>query len=108
MLRPDPEFSTLYVVEFDQGTIKVGYASRPADRIQGHVYQAAHFRIGVLRHWVSETSTTAFLHEKALINWCAARAKEAHGKEWFTGLTFEEVKAAAIFILANDGLAPAT
>lgn len=107
MLKPDPESSALYVVEFDQGTIKIGYASRPAERIQGHIYQAAHFRIGVLRHWVSESSSTAFLHEKALIRWCTEKAKETHGKEWFTGLTFEDVKEAAIYILANDGLAPA-
>lgn len=103
---PTPELSALYVVEFDQGTIKVGYASRPGERIQGHIYQAAHFRIGVLRHWVSETSTMAFLHEKALIAWCAERAKETHGKEWFTGLDFEDAKAAALYILTHDGLAP--
>lgn len=108
MLKQTPETSSLYVIEFDQGTIKVGYASRFAERIQGHVYQAAKFRIGVLRHWVSEPSATAFLHEKTLIAWCTERAKETHGKEWFTGLTFEEVKAAAMFILANDGLAPAS
>jgi hypothetical protein len=107
MPKPHPEQSALYVVEFDQGTIKVGFASNPVDRIQSHIYQAKKFRIGVLRHWVSEMSSTAFLHEQALIAWCTQQAKETHGKEWFTGLSFEEAKDAAIFILANDGVAPA-
>lgn len=107
MPKPDPEISSLYVVEFDQGTVKVGYAQRPDERIRGYVFQAGKFRIRILRHWVSEQSTTAWLHERALIDWCAERAKEVHGKEWFTGLAFEDAKEAAIFILANDGLAPA-
>lgn len=106
MPKPDPEMSSLYVVEFDQGTIKVGFASKPAERIRGHLFQSSKFRIGILRHWVSESSATAFLHEQALITWCSDRAKEVHGKEWFTGLDFEDVKAAAIYILAHDGMPP--
>lgn len=106
MPKPMPEMSALYVVEFDQGTIKVGYSGDPESRVRGYVFHANKFRIEVLRHWVSAPHATAFLFEATLIRWCTERAKEVHGKEWFTGLEFEEVKAAALSIIATDGLAP--
>lgn len=96
----------IYVVEFDQGTIKVGQTAHPENRMRGLMLNAQKFRIGMLRHWTSEEHMGAFLNEKTLIRWCAERAKEVHGEEWFTGLTFEEVKAAALSIIANDGLPP--
>lgn len=104
-LTRDPEISSLYVVELDQGTIKVGYSSQPETRVRSFVYQAAKFGIGVARHWVSDPKVTAFLFEKALIDRCAVRATSVHGDEWFRGLVFEEVKAHAIELLENDGQA---
>ena len=106
MPKPMPALSCLYVVEFDQGTVKVGYSGDPDARVRGYVFQAHKFRINVLRHWVSEPHALGFLLEKTLLKWCAERAKEVHGEEWFTGLTFEEAKEAALHILANDGLPP--
>jgi predicted GIY-YIG superfamily endonuclease len=96
----------IYIVEFDQGTVKIGQTAKPEERMRSHMWQARKFRIDVVRHWVSEPHMGAFLNEKTLIRWCTERAKETHGDEWFTGLTFEEVKAAAVSIIESDGLAP--
>lgn len=96
----------IYVVEFDQGTIKVGQTSQPENRMRSLMLQGQKFNIGTIRHWCSEEHMGAFLNEKTLIRWCAERAKSVHGEEWFMGLQFEEVKAAAIYIIATDGLPP--
>ena len=85
----------LYVVEFDDGTIKVGYTVDPEARIKAHAFNAGKFRISIIRHWVSEPHVAARLNEKTLIAWCKPRAGSVHGEEWYTGLSFDEVRDAA-------------
>jgi len=106
MLRPIPEVACLYVVEFDQGTIKIGFSASPDLRMQFFAAHGSVFRIRVLRHWVSEPHTGAALNEKTLINWCKKRALEVSGKEWFYGLEFDEVKKAIQQMVTSDGYLP--
>lgn len=105
-LKQMPELACLYVVEFDQGTIKVGYSSNPELRMQAFATHGSVFRIRVLRHWVSEPHMGASLNEKTLINWCKKRAVEVSGKEWFYGLEFDEVKKAIQQMVTSDGYLP--
>jgi predicted GIY-YIG superfamily endonuclease len=105
-LKQTPELASLYVVEFDQGTIKIGYSTNPELRMQNFASHGAVFRIRVLRHWVSEPHMGACLNEKTLIEWCRKRAVEVSGKEWFYGLEFDEVKKAIQQMVASDGYLP--
>lgn len=100
------EKASLYVVEFDQGTVKIGYSTDPDARIKSVMYQGAVFRHKIIRHWISEPHTGAYLNEKTLIEWCAVRASEVNGKEWFVGLEFDEVKKTILQLIEADGFLP--
>lgn len=100
------EEASLYVIEFDQGTIKVGISARPGDRMRELANIAEKFGITVLRHWASEPHMGAFLNERTLLRWCTTHAKEDRRGEWFGGLDFEAVKAAISSIIRSDGLPP--
>lgn len=102
-----PEKACLYVVEFDQGTIKIGYSTNPELRMQAFATHGSVFRIRVQRHWVSDPHVGASLNEKTLIRWCKERALEVSGKEWFYGLDFDEVKKAIQQMVTSDGYLPA-
>lgn len=102
----EPDEAYLYVVEFDQGTIKIGYSTNPEARMQAFATHGSVFRVRVLRHWVSEPHIGASLNEKTLIAWCKKRAVEVSGREWFYGLEFAEVKKAIQQMVDNDGYLP--
>lgn len=105
-IKPTAELAHLYVVEFDQGTIKVGYSTNPELRMQAFATHGSVFRIRILRHWVSEPHMGASLNEKTLLKWCTNRAVETSGKEWFYGLEFDEVKKAIQQMVTSDGYLP--
>lgn len=96
------EKSSLYVIQFDQGTIKVGHTLTPKDRLTNLRYQAAQFGIRIVHQWVSDIHPSGPRLEKDLIRWCSERATGGHGVEWFTGLDFDDVKACAISLLAES------
>lgn len=98
--------NTIYVIQFDQGTTKVGCTKEPEVRVRSLMLTAAKFRIGIERHWVSTPHALAFLNEKALIRWCADHAKTTDGAEWFTGLDFETVRDYAAHLVSHDGQPP--
>lgn len=102
--RP-PKMSSLYVVEFDQGTIKAGYSADPVKRVAAHIYQAAQFGISEVNQWISDPHPFGYKLERTLIWWCASCATGVHGAEWFKGLDFEEVKATALELFADFDLA---
>lgn len=99
-----PKMSSLYVIEFDQGTIKVGYSASPAKRVAAHITQAAQFGIGVSNQWISDLHPFGYKLERTLVWWCASCATPVYGAEWFKGLDFEEVKATALELFADFDL----
>lgn len=105
-MKDGPEKACIYVVEFDQGTFKVGYSTNPEQRMQAFATHASVFRIRIIRHFASEPHVGASLNEKTLIAWCKKRAVETCGKEWFYGLDFDEVKKAIEQMVASDGYLP--
>lgn len=96
----------IYVAEFDQGTIKVGMSVDPRARLRTHALDAARFQISITRRWISLSHADAAASEKALIRWCAARASAAGGREWFSGLDFEEVMAHGRKLAGDSPLLP--
>ena len=91
----------IYVIEFDQGTVKVGYTKHPDKRIRAHRSQAAQFRINVTRQWISDPHGEAALNERLLADWCALSAETVNGSEWFTGLSFDEVRDRAVGLVGD-------
>jgi hypothetical protein len=61
----------LYVVEFGDYGIKVGYASNPADRLMAHQRAGRNFGRTATRGWLSSMHVEAQDNETALINFCA-------------------------------------
>lgn len=96
-IKPRPEQSWLYVLAFDQGTIKVGWTAKPEQRMAAHAEQAAQFGIAVANQWISDPHPIAYELEKSLVRWCASRATGIVRAEWFTGPDFHEVRE-----IAND------
>ena len=93
------ESSSLYVVEFDQGTIKVGHSANIKGRFTALGYQAAQFGIHIEQQWASEITSSGPRLEKHLIDWCSQHATGGYGFEWFTGLDFVDVKGFAVDLL---------
>lgn len=91
----------LYLVEFNQGTLKVGYSKRPTARIKQHEKAADVFGISVKRTWISAPHREATENERLAITWCAAHATTVRGAEWFTGVAFADAKAYIESLPAN-------
>lgn len=96
------ESSSLYVIEFDQGTIKVGHSANIKERFTALRYQAAQFGIHIEQQWASEITSSGPALEKDLIAWCSQRATGGYGFEWFTGLDFADVKGFAVSLLPTS------
>lgn len=86
---------SLYVVEFSDGTVKVGRSIRPSTRISEHRIAAACFGIKVLRTQAFPCSSNAVLAEAEAIRLCIKSADAVRRSEWFVGLPFDAAVAIA-------------
>lgn len=87
--------SGIYVLEFSDGTLKVGRSNNCAHRIETHRKNAATFGIKVEQQWTSKAHVNTHDTEAALVAYCHQRAKETIRVEWFHGLEFSKVVAHA-------------
>jgi prevent-host-death family protein len=97
-----PAAGHIYVLELTGGLTKVGYAMIPAQRLGQHARDIRGHGREILRRWVSPKHVEAGLNEEALIASCLRLGGRPHGsggsdkaREWFSGLRFEDVIAAA-------------
>lgn len=91
-----PTAGHLYVLELSDGLVKVGFAGFPDGRIAQHKHGLSKKGVQIARSWVSPKHLEAYLNEELLIAACAGLGAEARfGKEWFSGLRFEDAVAAA-------------
>lgn len=81
----------VYVVEFANGTLKVGQTRRPVRRLKEYATTAATHRDMVTRSWFSDPHVEYAANEQALITYCADRWHVATGKEYFHGADYERV-----------------
>lgn len=86
--------SGLYLCQFSQGTIKIGMGSDAGARLASHKAAGAVFGISVVRTDVIPCDHIKKA-EKLLIEWCTRNSTECTGREWFSGLDYEECLAAA-------------
>lgn len=88
----------IYVIEFDSGILKVGFASKPRQRLETHDRAVRQMGGFITRAWVSPAHANARGNERALIKHCAERSARVTGAaqgEYFTDLRYEEVRTFA-------------
>jgi len=84
----------LYICQFSQGTIKIGMGVDVEARLVSHRGAGAVFGISVIRTDVIPCDIQRKA-EKLLIEWCAENSTACNGREWFSGVDYEECLAAA-------------
>ncbi|MFI7330668.1 GntR family transcriptional regulator [Micromonospora aurantiaca (nom. illeg.)] len=85
----------IYVLEFSNGVIKVGSTKNPRQRLQVHVKDFQLSGATLDRYWLSEPFPEYLVAESKLIEYGTAESESVIRKEYFTGLVFGEVVAAA-------------
>jgi hypothetical protein len=83
------------MLEFDTGLLKVGYSQNPRSRVATHGSSAAVHGADLNRVWVSQPSHDAAAREARLIALVCGLATEQRGREWFLGVSFDEVTVIA-------------
>lgn len=78
----------VYVISFDNGTVKVGSTINPSQRIRLHQASAAQFGVAILDLWVSAESNAYIRVEKRLIAVASAMSTGITAREWFRGVDF--------------------
>ena len=81
----------VYAVLFSDGWLKVGRGRNPESRIGSHASVSAMRNATVERSVVSGLLADSGSAEAELIELCSMRGIAVHGREWFTGVDFDEV-----------------
>jgi hypothetical protein len=93
----------IYVVEFTSGVVKVGKSTAPKARLASHVHHALIHGGGVRRSWASARHHGCTETERELIAYCKKDGVAAFGKEYFTGVSFADVRGFASLLACNAG-----
>jgi hypothetical protein len=86
------ELEYLYVIEFENGTVKIGRTEDKASRISDHRTTGASLGVPVVRTWISDAHEASTETERALLE---RLPSPAYGREWFRDVSFNEVVAFA-------------
>lgn len=97
-------FSHIYVIAFEGGTVKVGRAADVAGRLATHRRTAACFGLGVTAEWHSPRCgyRISARYERQLVEFCASRGVLRGGHEYFGGVEFSEVQRFAETLIESD------
>jgi hypothetical protein len=90
---------SVYIIELGADRIKVGWSSKPANRLKSHRALARAYGPGAGREWTG-LARAGFATEAALVEFCAARATEQIGREYFVGVPFEDAVEYATTLVA--------
>lgn len=91
----------VYAVEFSNGTVKVGRAVSPEKRILNHQTTAAAFGVSIVRKWISESCDAQGVEER-LIASLTERGATVSGREWFTGVPFDEIVDLVLSLVGEE------
>jgi hypothetical protein len=94
----------IYVLGFESGIVKVGRTAAPDRRIGLHKHHGEAYGNPLVHTWLSGPHAGAIKNETALIGFCAKRARNSGGREYFTGIPFETVRdyASSLEFLRGD------
>jgi hypothetical protein len=87
----------LYVLEVTGGLVKVGFSTAPKARLKQHARDTRKKALAIIREWVSPKHVEAGRNEEKLIASCGRLGGTdcGMGREWFSGVHFDDVVAAA-------------
>ena len=97
----------LYVLEFSDGSIKIGHANTPGKRVTSSAREVAG-RCGVTltQKWVSEAHEGSEMNEKKLAHWACCCGRPVFGfRELFTEVSFTQAVEAAQQVMEDQELA---
>ena len=83
----------LYVFGFSNGVVKVGVTSKPWQRRQSLKMSGRFLDATITAEWFSEELDGIKAIERDVIRFCERQGLTAHGREWFTGVSYEDVVA---------------
>ena len=83
--------NALYVCHFSNGAIKVGRSDDPKTRIAAHTSRVSCVGVELVEHRIFECEDSSLIAEGILIAKCALNASARRQREWFLGLTFQDV-----------------
>lgn len=85
----------IYVVEFNNGSLKVGRTANPRARLAHHRDHAKSFGIVCLKGWISPLHEEQVSNERDLISLMNRRGGRARRREFFAGVQFKDAVAMA-------------
>jgi hypothetical protein len=97
----------LFVLEFSDGSVKVGHANEPAKRVTSSAKDIGG-RCGVTptQRWVSEPHEGSEMTGRKLVHWACCNGRPVFGfREVFTEVSFTETVKAARQVMADQELA---
>lgn len=75
----------IYLIEYQDGSVKVGRTASPGNRVESHWNDARKFGHQVVRVWVSKAHANHIANEKEAIMICNEFGEQKSGKEYFSG-----------------------
>lgn len=75
----------IYLIEYQDGFVKVGRTADPRNRVESHWIDARKFGYQITRMWVSKTHANYVENEKEAIMHCNEFGEQKYGKEYFSG-----------------------
>lgn len=98
-MATDNRPGSLYVIEFDNGTVKVGRSTQPTVRIRQHGANADVFGIAISQTWTSDPVGNLTETEAAALDAVRPLARRVVKSEWLQGVSFDTaVKLVAIAV----------
>lgn len=85
----------IYIIEFSDGTVKVGSTTTPASRIRAHRSDAEAFGLTIAYGWLSGNHDKYIESERRLITAAASMATSRGRLEYFRGISVPKLLAAA-------------
>lgn len=86
MLKAPSYSGYVYVIEYSDGTVKVGTTTNPANRVRAHIGDAHKFGLKVKRGWISVCHKTPTGNEAKLIRHAEGQASDIRRREYFEGI----------------------
>lgn len=86
----------IYLVEFDNGTVKVGSTANPRARFETFRREAHAFGLSIVETWLSVLHDGYQGNEETLLGLAAEHGTRRDGREYFTGTTLAELRTRAV------------